>query len=75
MSAADFADILAVMGPELAGPGAPLLGAGIVAATVANCYRGNDTPPFAPADFLPGARPREQVAEGTAADFVAALGG
>lgn len=78
MSAADFADIMAVMGPELSGPGAPLLAGGIVAATVANCHRGKDTAPFVPADFLPGlpgAKRQGEPQEGSGADFVAAMSG
>lgn len=78
MSAAEFAEHLAVMGPALHGQDPALLAGGIVAATVANCHRGRDVAPFTPADFLPeraGGRPPEEPVPGTAADFVAALGG
>jgi len=38
------------------------LHAGLIAATLANCRRGPDTPPFRPADFMPGEAPREEPA-------------
>lgn len=78
MSASEFAEHLVVHGPLLAGQTDALLAGGIVAATVANCHRGRDTPPFTPGDFLPvraGGTPPEAAREGSAADLASLIDG
>lgn len=72
MTALEFAEVLNVM-PELAAQHPAMQGAGIVAAVLANVNRGKDTAPFAAADFLPDPWVDRTPAQGTAADFVAAL--
>lgn len=73
MSAREFAEVMTVM-PELAAQHPAMMGAGIVAALLANVNRGKDARPFAPADFLPDPFAAPSAPEqGSAADFVAAL--
>lgn len=53
MTAAEFGDWMALYAVEPWGEWRGDLQAGVVAATVANCNRGKDAPPFKPGDFIP----------------------
>lgn len=57
MSGKEFGDWIAYHRLEPWGTGPADLRAGIVAATIANCHRGKNTPPFKAGDFMPKYEP------------------